>query len=181
MARKSLLYKMPDRLSVREKIGAGQKHYASFCGISKSMLSMIEINQRDWPSKKSDMEIRHAFYEAEKQNPDISAFEKPDDYQKKANKMRLMKLKIECYKLESALESMTFIYQQAARMLKTCAILHQKFTEPKALEFKIIDFWEFDASLKLSKNNPVDQELMQIQLECVKRQMEVLERNILIT
>ena len=76
MKKKSVLDKIPDRLIIRERLGISQENYATFCGVSKSMLSMIEINERNWPMGSSNHSwITIDFNEAEKNPPDLSVLE----------------------------------------------------------------------------------------------------------
>ena len=63
MSRKqSVLIKKEEDLSIREILGLSQQDVASFCGISKSLMAMIEINERSFPmgKGKTDLELVQA-------------------------------------------------------------------------------------------------------------------------
>jgi transcriptional regulator with XRE-family HTH domain len=179
MKKRALIEKSPDRLSIREKLGISQEHYAAFCGISKSLLSMIEIHKRDWPSgTKNNFAIQLAFFEAEKIAEENPVPEKLEKWQREKLDLRLLKLKVQCYKVETELEAMSFGYHQARRRLKTCKELRLTFTNPETIEGKLLDLWEHTARIQLHEKSLMEQELLQTQLDSIKKQIETLEKRL---
>jgi transcriptional regulator with XRE-family HTH domain len=178
MKKKSLLEKAKSAhdLPHRDWLGVSQKEYADFCGVSKSLLSMIEQGHRTFPNGKSDEAIVRSYAEAETQNPDISAFEKKEAYHLRSEEKQYHALGREKSRLELVLKIMPFKHLQCSRMLKTCLFLRQKITDTQSPKYKLFVKWEGDARKNLLENTPVKQELLQIQLEAIKKQMAVLER-----
>jgi transcriptional regulator with XRE-family HTH domain len=178
MKKKSLLDKVKTAhdLPHRDWLGVSQKEYADFCGVSKSLLSMIEQGHRTFPIGKSDVAIVLSYDEAENQNPDISALEKKEKYHLRAEEKQYQALGREKSRLELLLKIMPFKHLQCSRLLKTCLFLRQKITDTQSVQYKLIVTWEGNARKNLLENTPLKQELLQIQLEAVNKQMAVLER-----
>lgn len=176
MKKRSLLAKLPQNLSIREQLGISQEQYADFCGISKSMLSMIEIGKRNWPGgSPNDSEILLAFGQASKEPPDTSAFEIAQPTEKKNLEHRFRKLKVEKDRAVIVLEAMTFGYTQAQLRLKVCLLLREKFPD-ETTEGKLIGLWQHKARIKLRKASPMVQELLQLQIDNLEKKMEAVER-----
>jgi len=166
MIKRSVYTKAPDQLITRESLGITQEDYASFCGISKSMLSMIEINERYWPlGKHNHSWIAVDFNEVEKNPSDILAFEKAEDWEIKEYKLYALKLSIEIYKAENLLEEMEFKYKAASMRMKTCLKLRLRFTNPDSVEVSLLNLWEQTAKVDLRKYKPLNQQLIRLKLE----------------
>jgi len=174
--KRSVYSKPPGQLLTRERLGITQEDYASFCGISKSMLSMIEINQRYWPLGKSNHSwIAVDFNEVEKNPPDLSAFEKAESWEIKDYKQDALKLSVEIYKAENLLEEMEFKYKASSMRLKTCLKLRARFTNPDSLEESLLNLWEQTAKVEIRKNRPLNQQLIRLNLENLKSKKLLVE------
>lgn len=176
MKKKPLINKSPERLSIREMIGASQEFYAGFCGISKSMLSMIEIRKRDWPISKGDSEIALAFIEAEKMEMDFSEYEQLKPYEVNDYEQRYLKLKGDVLRLEKGRKKNAFSVLQAKRMLKTCKVLRQKSEALSPFQMQTIELWETLAKNKLEEKRQIDLDILDLQIAGLKKQLEVLEQ-----
>lgn len=175
MKKRPLIDKNPERLKVREKLGIPQEQYAMFCGISKSLLSMIELNERSWPAGKSDHELIIAFLEAEKQLSGSTQVAKLTEKEIKELTIERLKRRVACYNLERKLEASTFAYNQACNLLKACALLKQKFTAPDSTEVLLINAWEINARLKQNEKSVFEQQMLKIKIEGLKKEMELID------
>lgn len=175
--KKSVVAKRPENLSIRERLGISQEDFAMFCDVSKSTLSMIEIGKRNWPmGKLNQYEITSAFFTAEKEQTPVPAPPEPEAGKKSTLTRRLLKLRIEEFKVEKALEKMAFGYQAAASLWRTCGKLREKFTNPESLEAKLLNIWEHQATVKLKKSNPDVQNLLKAKLEGIRTEMQFVEK-----
>lgn len=70
MKRKAPFKKQPEDLNFREELGLKLEDVAPFCGVSVSMLGMIESDQRHWPWKANGnhQKLKMATYQS-LQNP----------------------------------------------------------------------------------------------------------------
>jgi transcriptional regulator with XRE-family HTH domain len=176
MKKRAAHKKHSSELRIRELLGISQEEYAAFFGVSPSMLSMIEINKRNWPGM-GDNDMTVAYKEAENDPAPLSipmelTPEKISDLE-----IVFLTLKRDLFKNEQGLKKTTFGQQQCERRLKTCARLREKYTDPQSLQVKLINVWERTAQIKLFEEKlPVELELEEIQLEAVRKQMAVLEK-----
>lgn len=175
MKKRAVHKKHSSELRIRELLGISQEEYAAFFGVSPTMLSMIEINKRNWPGM-GDNDMFMAFSEAEKDTTPVSIPTEMTPAKKSEMKIRFLTLKRELFQNEERQEKTTFGQKQCERRLKTCARLRKKYTDPETLQSKLLNAWELTAQYKLVEKHPVDAELEEIQLEAIRKQMAVLEK-----
>ena len=178
MSRKqSVLFKKEEDLSIREILGLSQQDVASFCGISKSLMAMIEINERSFPmgKGKSDLELVQAYIEAEKDPVDLSAYEKPEEWEMKVWTKRLAEIKMEKFRKKNELKKMEFKLKSARKLLQVCLKLRQNHPEKVKQRTALINLWEFSAVERIKENNESEQAWLKLRLKQLDENHELVE------
>lgn len=175
--KQAIRHKLPQQRNLREKLGISQSDYAHFCGISKSLLGMIEIGQRSWPAGKTtaDLPLHMAFLEAEQQPHDLSAVEKPPVSRIKVWQKRLREIRLEQYRQSNILEEMAFQLETCRRRWQTCQHLRQRYPELAAEQQLLLELWERKALRLMQNNSEEEQALLRFRLDCLNREQALLE------
>jgi transcriptional regulator with XRE-family HTH domain len=176
--KKSVLRKKESNLSIRESLGISQEDYAAFCGLSKSMLSMIEIGKRDWPigKGKNDHELIMAYLEASQNPSDISQLALPDPWEKDIWQKRLLQNQGELIRIKQLEKKMAFHYKAGQNLLRACLVLKEKFPEKAAKKEKLISLWEFLARDKIRKYNLEEQDWVQLKKQSLLAEEALLKK-----
>jgi transcriptional regulator with XRE-family HTH domain len=175
MKKRAAHRKHSSELKIRELLGISQEEYAAFFRVSPSLLSMIEINKRNWQGM-GDNDMNVAYREAEKDTAPVSIPLELTTEKKTDLEIRFLTLKRDLFNNEQGHKKTVFGHQQCERRLKTCARLREKYTDPQSLQVKLIDLWERTALFKLEEKLPVELELEEIQLEAFRKQLAVMEK-----
>jgi len=176
--KRSILFKSEQDMNLRELLGLSQQDLASFCGMSKSHLGMIETNKRSWPmgKGKSDVELIMAYAQAEKEPADISVQEKPDPWEKKIWTRRLLEMKSEKFRKENELNKMEFKLKAARKLLQTCIKLKQNHAKKAAENETLIALWEHLARQRIHQNNEDEQAWLKLRLKQLDEGQLVVEK-----
>ena len=177
--KKAVFKKSALERSIREWLGVSQENYASFCGISKSMLSMIELNLRSWPTGKTDLTVIQAFIIARQNPEDLSELEKPHARKKKEWITLLKKLKLDIYKMKMALERQEFDLESAHLLARVCRLLRKQFPETDSIQSSILDLWEHTAQLKIKANSKAEQDWLRLQMDQKSARMDFIRKKLL--
>lgn len=175
--KQSVLIKKEEDLSIREILGLSQQDVASFCGISKSLMAMIEINERSFPmgKGKTDLELVQAYIEAEKDPVDLSAYEKPEEWEMKVWTKRLAEIKMEKFRKQNELKKMEFKLKAARKLLQVCLKLRQNHPEKVDQKTALINLWEFSAIERIKENNESEQAWLKLRLKQLDENQELVE------
>lgn len=175
MKRKSAFRKASHELSFREEMGLRLEDLAPFCGVSVSMLGMIESGERHWPFKgnRHHLKLMHAVSDAVSAPMDEMQLPQPEDWEIDKLRDEAHDLEVKARRLKRQLERMVFRYRQAKTLYQVCQRLKGDFSEG-TLEFSALDYWNTLAEERLWLHGPIPQKRLQMKLDELERAVEWL-------
>lgn len=176
MPKKATLQKLPQELSLREELGLTLETLAPFCGVSVSMLGMIETKRRSWPSGSLNrIKLGTALAQVQQEESVEGELPAPSENQMEELKNRIAALEYKYGALQQDFKKMQLRYTQATQLYRVCQKLKPEFTTPGSMEVASLDLWEKQSLRKMEENSRLRQQQLSIQVDELKRRIGKLK------
>lgn len=176
MPKKATIQKLPQELTFREELGLSLEHMATFCGVSVSMLGMIESKRRNWPTGNlNHIKLQMALTQVQQQEPAEGELPAPSERQLDVIHRQIRELEYKHSSLQLELKKMQFRYTQASQLFRVCQKLKPEFPTPNTLESTGLDLWEKKSIRRMEDNSLLLQQRLSIQIDELKRSIEMLK------
>lgn len=173
MRRKSTARQRGMELNFREELGLKLDEIAAFCGVSVSLLGMIESGERHWPWKVggNHQKLTLATYQSVQNPMDDSQLPKQEPWEIEKYYDKIHELTLKKIRTQKRLKKMILQYSQAKTLYQTCTRLKTEFHNEDSLEAKAIDYWEHLSKIRLRETGPVSQKRLQMKMEELEKIM----------